>query len=88
MDSLIENTRKLCREFEHDLSSSTKTDLRAFWRYVNNKLKTRPKLGDLEQEDCTQTKDDNKKPRLLNTFLSVSSPEKAMIVFPFWPKGW
>jgi hypothetical protein len=69
MDSLIGNTRKLCREFEQDLSRNIKSDPKAFWWHTNSKLKTGPKL-DLEQEDGTLTKDDTKKAQLLNNFFA------------------
>jgi hypothetical protein len=70
LDNLINSTRKLCREFERDLSRNIQTDPKAFWRYTNSKLKNRPKLGDLQQEDCSLTKDDSKKAQLLNDFFA------------------
>ena len=63
-------TRKLCRDFEHDLARNLKTNPKAFWRYTNSKLKNKPKLGDLEQEDGSYTQDDLTKAQLLNTFFS------------------
>jgi hypothetical protein len=63
-------TRKLCRDFEHDLAHNIKTNPKAFWRYPNSKLKNKPKLGDLKQEDGSLTQDDGIKAELLNTFFS------------------
>ena len=75
-DNLIKSTRELCREFERDLSRNIKTDPKAFWRYTNSKMKYRPKLGDLQQEDGSLTKDDSKKAQLLNNlFTSVFTKE-------------
>ena len=75
-DNLIKSTRELCREFERVLSRNIKTDPKAFWRYTNSKMKNRPKLGDLQQEDGLLTKDDSKKAQLLNNlFTSVFTKE-------------
>ena len=63
-------TRNLCREFEKDIAKNIKSDPKAFWRYTNSKLKSRPKLGDLVDEDGKLTSDDNKKAELLNNFFT------------------
>ena len=69
-DNLIKSTRKLCRDFEQDLSRNIKSDPKAFWRYTNSKLKNRPKPVDMQQEDGTLTKDDHTKAQLLNNFFA------------------
>jgi len=68
-------TRNLCREFEKDIAKNIKSDPKAFWRYTNSKLKSRPNLGDLVDEDGKLTSDDNKKAELLNNFTSVFTQE-------------
>ena len=70
-DNLMKSTRELCREFECDLSRNIKTDPKAFWRYTNSKMKNRPRLGDLQQEDGSLTKDYSKKAQLLNNFFYI-----------------
>jgi len=58
------------REFEEDIAENIKFDPKPFWRYTNSKLKSRPKLGDLVDEDGKLTSDDNKKAELLNNFFT------------------
>ena len=81
-DNLIKSTRELCREFERDLSRNIKTDPKAFWRYTNSKMKNRPKLGDLQQDDSSLTKDDSKKAQLLNNFFTSVFTKENMDNMP------
>ena len=62
--------RNLCREFEKDIAKNVNSDPKAFWRYTNSKLKSRPKLGDLVDEDGKLTSGDSKKAELLNKFFT------------------
>ena len=81
-DILIKCTRQLCRDFEHDPSRNIKTDPKAFWRYTNSKLKNRPKLGDLTQEDGSLTKDDTKKAQLLHSFFASVFTKENLDTLP------
>ena len=62
-------TRNLCREFENYIAKNIKTDPKAFWRYTNSKLESRPKLSDLVDGDRKLTRDDNENAELLNKFF-------------------
>ena len=40
-----------------------------YWKYSNDKLKTRDKVNDLLKEDGSLTKNDNEKAEVLNSFF-------------------
>ena len=63
-------TRNLCREFEKNIAKNIKADPKAFWRYTNLNLKSRPKLGDLVDGNGKLTHDDNEKAELANEFFT------------------
>jgi len=75
-------TRNLCREFEKDIAKNVNSDPKAFWRYTNSKLKSRPKLIDLVDEDGKLTSDDNKKAELLNNLFTSVFTEEDTIKIP------
>ena len=70
-NDLTKMTRNLCQEFEKFIAENIKTDLKAFWRYTNSKLKSRPKLGDLVDIDGSLTHDGNENAGLLNKFFTL-----------------
>ena len=57
------------REFEIKLAEDVKTHPKSFWKYSNDKLKTRDKVNDLLKEDGSLTKNDNEKAEVLNSFF-------------------
>ena len=62
-------TCNLEREFEIKLAKDVKTHPKSFWKYSNDKLKTRDKVNDLLKEDGSLTKNDNEKAEVLNSFF-------------------
>ena len=62
-------TCNLEREFEIKLAEDVKAHPKSFWKYSNDKLKTRDKVNDLLKEDGSLTKNDNEKAEVLNSFF-------------------
>ena len=62
-------TCNLEREFEIKLAEDVKTHPKSFWKYSNDKLKTRDKVNDLLKENGSLTKNDNEKAEVLNSFF-------------------
>ena len=65
-------TREVMRArmtFEKKLARNLKTDVKTFWRYVNNGMKVRVPVGDLEREDGTVATTDMEKAEVLNQFF-------------------
>ena len=56
--------------FEKKLARNLKTDVKPFWRYVNNGMKVRVPVGDLEREDGTVATTDTEKAEVLNQFFT------------------
>ena len=56
--------------FERKLARNLKTDVKTFWRYVNNGMKVRVPVGDLEREDGTVATTDTEKAEVLNQFFT------------------
>ena len=56
--------------FERKLARNLKTDVKTFWRYVNNGMKVRVHVGDLEREDGTVATTDTEKAEVLNQFFT------------------
>ena len=75
-DELSKMTKKLCRDFEHDISKKIKTNPKGFWRYVQSKVKSRSHLPDLKSDDGTILTDPKEKADELNNyFASVLTDE-------------
>jgi len=51
------------------VAAKTKENLKAFWRYVNSKTKSRSGVADLKRDDNTLTVSDMEKAELLNSFF-------------------
>ena len=69
-NDLSKLTRNLCREFEKYLARNMKTNPRAFWRYCNTKLKTKPRIGDLVDSEGQPTHEDLEKADILNKYFA------------------
>ena len=71
-------TRKLRRDFEQSLACTVKANPKAFWRYVNSRMKTRSTIENLVDVDGTVASQDADKVRVLNGFFSsVFTAENA-----------
>ena len=62
------DVRRARMTFEKKLARNLKTDVKTFWRYVNNGMKVR--AGDLEREDGTVATTDMEKAEVLNQFFT------------------
>ena len=58
------------KEYERKISKESKTNIKSFWKYVNNKLKRSTGISNLLKKDGTLTVDDNEKASVLNNFFS------------------
>ena len=58
-------TRRLHRNFEHQLAENLKENRKAFWRYVHSCMTTRTRLDDLVTEDGAVASSDEAKVRTM-----------------------
>ena len=63
-------TRQLRRDFETQLVRDVKSNPKAFWRYSNSRLKTKPRIGDLRDASGGIESEAGGKANLLNTFFA------------------
>ena len=74
-------TRKAKKEKEGEIAADAKSNPKKFWKYVNNNLKTKPGIPNLEKTTSTKDKkevtknDKEKADTLLNYFSSVFTIE-------------
>lgn len=77
-------TRQLQRNHEHRLALNAKENPKAFWKYVNSRLKTKSKVEDLRNPDGVLEASDEEKAMLLNSFFaSVFTVEDLSRIPPF-----
>ncbi len=75
--------RKAVRMLEKKIADQAKHNPKAFWSYVQSKLKTRSGVSDLDMPDGTRTSTDNQKADVLNEFFqSVFTKENMENVPP------
>ena len=71
----IENLKTV---FENNIASDVKTNPKQFWKYVNNKTKSKAKISLLNDKDGNEISDDQEKAELLNNhFVSVFTKENT-----------
>ena len=58
------------RDYEHEIAKLAKKNPKAFYRYVNTRLKTRVGVKNLKSEDGTTIHDDTDRADAFNGFLS------------------
>ena len=63
-------TRNLRRDFEAQIASDVQTNPKSFWRYVNTRLKTKPGIDVIEDEQGQPKSLPSDKSELLNKFFS------------------
>ena len=63
-------TRSLRVNFEMQLVSELKTNSKAFWRYSNTRLKTKPRIGDIRDASGLLVSDARLKAEALNQFFA------------------
>ena len=62
--------RSSVRDFENKIANESKYNVKAFWNYVNKKLKRRTGIGMLMHTDGNTVESDEEKAELLNGFFS------------------
>lgn len=67
--------RRMKKEFEKKIAQEAKTNPKAFYNYVNSKLKVRSGVADLETDDGVATSDAQKAEALNKFFVSVFTRE-------------
>lgn len=63
-------TRKLREEYERGLVKNVGQNPKAFWQYSNSRLKTKPRIDDLKQENGPPATTDPDKAQVLSDFFS------------------
>ena len=63
-------TRQLRRQFELQLVSDVRSNRKAFWKYCNNRMKTKPRIGDLKDPSGMIATESNVKAGILNSYFS------------------
>src|SRR5664279_4398204 len=82
-------TRRAVRDYEREIAKKAKVNPKAFYSFVNSKLKTRTTIGDLQTDDGEEISSDNGKAEIFNRFFSsvytqedtqqISQPEGTSI---------
>ena len=78
-------TRKLRQGFERRLVSDIKGNPKAFWRYSNSRLKTKPGLGDLRSASGDLVSSDKGKADILNAQFAGVFTQEALADMPVLP---
>ncbi len=63
-------TRRAVREFEKEVAKQAKKNPKAFYRFVNSKLRTKPGIGNLTGSDGIEIVDNGEKAEAFNSFFS------------------
>ena len=75
-------TRKLRRDFESQLVTDLKVNPKAFWKYSNSRLKTKPVIGDLRCSSGSLARKDEVKASILNTFFGSIFTQERLTDMP------
>ena len=75
-------TRKLRQDFEYGLVNDIKDNPRAFWKYSNSRLKTKPGIGDLRSPSGELECTDKGKADILNTFFAGVFTQEELSSMP------
>ena len=81
-------TRSLRRNFERQLVSKLKENVKPFWKYVNSRMKTKSGIGDLRRPDGTLTCEDLEKANLLSEFFASVFTKEDTTVVPTLESEW
>lgn len=63
-------TRRAVRDFEREIAKRAKTNPKAFYNFVNSKLRTRAAIGDLRLESGAEVTSESGKADIFNQFFS------------------
>ena len=77
-------TRTLKSDYERNLTLNIKNNTKAFWRYVNSRLKVHPTINDLQHPDgSTAHTDSDKADKFNHFFTSVFTQENLSLIPSF-----
>ena len=63
-------TSRLRKDFERDIAGKIKQEPKQFWRYSNSRLRTKPRIDDLEDESGSMVCQDKEKAEIFNKYFS------------------
>ena len=66
-------TRNLKKNYKKQLIQNINSKPKAFWRYVNSKVKTRPSITELLHSDGTAASSDTEMATMLNAYFLFSA---------------
>jgi len=69
-NSVKSEVRKAVRDYEKEVAKQSKRNPKAFYKYVNSKLKTRSGIGNLRTETGKEVECDKDKADMFNNFFS------------------
>ena len=78
--------RKAVRDFGKRIATEVETNPKGFFKYAWSKLKTNPRISDLEQRDGTMATDSAAKAEVLNMFLTSVFREEDQERLPAFEK--
>ena len=70
MSYVVYMTKSLKCNYEEDLDNNIKDNLKAFWNYVNSKLKTKLPVDTLRTSDKREATSDKEKANTLNEYFT------------------
>ncbi len=78
--------QKACKAYEKEIAKQSKDNPKAFWGYVNSKLKNKENVADLHTDGDSATTDQQKADTLSNFFKQVFAEEDSSILPEFEAK--
>ena len=75
-------TRTLRSDYERNLSLNVKHNPKAFWKYINSRLKVRPTIDDLQCPDGSTAHTDKDKAEALNNFFTSIFTQENLSSIP------
>ena len=75
--------RKAVRDFEKLIATEVRINPKGFFKYARSKLKTNPRISDLEKRDGTMATDSAAKAEVLNKFFTSFSHKKTRKDYPY-----
>ena len=76
-NKLKKNTRKARRKYERKIAKESKTNKRAFFRYVNSKLTVRPEITAMKNKQGTLVDDDKEMTNIIGSYFKEVFSEES-----------
>ena len=75
-------TRSLKKSFEKGLLKNLKANPKAFWAYVNSKVKSASGIGTLKGQNDSMAETDSDKAEVLNNFFATTFTQEDLTTIP------